>query len=322
MEEVTKAQLQQAQQLIKAGQRKEAYQLLRRLLQADPNNAQVWWLVAHAVPDPDQQRKALQHVLRIRPDYQPAQQALDKLKQPADAASSGVGEVLEARATPEEDEFFLTPVASEDASPISSETLDIYDDAVPAATGGAPPASTALGTAALMGVLFGSAAGVIAGVVWVLVVVLTKMQIGVVAVIVGLIVGGASFFGAGSRRNLPIAVISVIVTLAVMGVSQYFIVRHFTIQELAAEGVPVEMPFYRGVSDDDLYLDEVPGFGRLAINPEMGSLYMPILFPPGTILAVAIDSLGQEPITLVFWGIALWSAFSIPSRGSLTVRRR
>ena len=78
------------------------------------------------------------------------------------------------------------------------------------------------------------AVAVVAAVVWILVVVVTQMQIGLVAIVVGLIVGWATLLGAGRRRSIVLAITSVVFTLLAMALSQYFIARHFAIQELAS----------------------------------------------------------------------------------------
>ncbi len=66
-------QLQQAYQLIKAGQKLQAEEILRPLVSEDVDNADAWWLLANAVADPDEIRMALDHVLRLRPDHAKSQ---------------------------------------------------------------------------------------------------------------------------------------------------------------------------------------------------------------------------------------------------------
>lgn len=75
----TNAQLQQAYQLIKAGSRQEAVQILMPILRAEKSNADAWWLLANAVTDPSQQRRALDEVLKLRPGDEKAARMLNNL---------------------------------------------------------------------------------------------------------------------------------------------------------------------------------------------------------------------------------------------------
>ena len=62
-------------------------------------------------------------------------------------------------------------------------------------------------------------------------------------------------------------------------ISEYLIVAHFVGQELADEGLTLE-----------------------------------VIQPPDFIISVVMDSVQADPLTLVFWAIALFQAFAIPSR--------
>ncbi len=75
----TNDQLQQAYQLIKAGNRQDAVQILMPILKADQSNADAWWLLANAVTDPSQQRRALNEVLKLRPGDEKALRMLGQL---------------------------------------------------------------------------------------------------------------------------------------------------------------------------------------------------------------------------------------------------
>jgi hypothetical protein len=79
----TNEQLQQAYQLIRSGNRQEAVQILMSVLRADQSNADAWWLLANAVTDPSQQRRALEEVLKRRPGDERAQRMLNSLTPPA-----------------------------------------------------------------------------------------------------------------------------------------------------------------------------------------------------------------------------------------------
>ncbi len=72
-------QMQQAYQLIRSGRKQEAVAILVPIVRATPTNADAWWLLANAVDNPDQKRRALQQVLRLRPDDERAQRMLNRL---------------------------------------------------------------------------------------------------------------------------------------------------------------------------------------------------------------------------------------------------
>jgi hypothetical protein len=75
----TSAQLQQAFRLIKDGSKAQATSILIPIVRAEPNNADAWWLLANAVNNPDQQRRALEQVLRLRPNDDKARRMLDQI---------------------------------------------------------------------------------------------------------------------------------------------------------------------------------------------------------------------------------------------------
>ena len=75
-------QLQRAYQLIRAGSRQDAIQVLMPVLRADPANADAWWLLANAVTDPAQKKRALEEVLKLRPTDERARKMLDQVVPP------------------------------------------------------------------------------------------------------------------------------------------------------------------------------------------------------------------------------------------------
>ena len=83
MDEV-REQLQRAYRYIRHDRTQEAQQILRPLLQADSDNVHAWWLLAHAVTDPEEIRHALTRVLTLDPAYPNA----DKARQLLDALES------------------------------------------------------------------------------------------------------------------------------------------------------------------------------------------------------------------------------------------
>jgi hypothetical protein len=67
--------------------------------------------------------------------------------------------------------------------------------------------------------------------------------------------------------------------LIAMRLNEYLLARHFVAEALAREG----------------------------------TTGLPWLFPPDVMLAAVAQSLGSDPLTLLFWGIALWTAFRLPT---------
>ena len=64
--------LAQAHEYIEAGNLEDAENLIRSLLEQEPDNTDAWWLLAHSVRDPDAAREALDQVLRRDPNDQQA----------------------------------------------------------------------------------------------------------------------------------------------------------------------------------------------------------------------------------------------------------
>jgi hypothetical protein len=138
------------------------------------------------------------------------------------------------------------------------------------------PAST---SDILGGLLAGLVAAVLATGIWYGVVAVSQYQVGLVAIAVGFIVGYGVVLGANRRGSVVLVAISVVLTLLALVISEYLIVAHFVGQELAAQGMTIEL-----------------------------------LQPPDFIVSVVKDSVQADPLTLVFWAIAVFQAFAIPSR--------
>jgi hypothetical protein len=139
------------------------------------------------------------------------------------------------------------------------------------------PSGTAAGPMDLIGGLVGGAVtAVLASAVWYGVVSVSQFQVGLVAIAVGWLVAQGVVYGAQRRFSVFLIPISVILTLLALAVSEYLIVAHFVSQEI---GAPVEL-----------------------------------FQPPAFVIEVVTASLQSDPLTLVFWAIALFQAFVIPTR--------
>ncbi len=127
--------------------------------------------------------------------------------------------------------------------------------------------------------LLGTAAAVGASLLWYAFVVMTNYQVGMVAIAVGWLVAQAVIFGAGRKRGPGLQVLSVGLTLVAMALSQYLIVRHFVVEALASQGVT----------------------------------NVPLLLPLNAMVTLLVEGIKSDPLTLLFWGIAVWEAYAIPA---------
>ena len=73
--------LNEAYELIEADKLSEAEEILKPILEQEPDNVDAWWLFAHAVTDPETARMSLNQVLRLDNSYEEAQILLNRLDQ-------------------------------------------------------------------------------------------------------------------------------------------------------------------------------------------------------------------------------------------------
>jgi hypothetical protein len=135
----------------------------------------------------------------------------------------------------------------------------------------------------IFALLAGLAAAVVGILIWYGLVVITNYHLGFVAIVIGWLVAIAVVLGAGRKRGPGLQALSIAITLVALVISQWLIVRYFSVQALA----------------------------------ELGFKEIPLLLPLGTMLDLVITSLGEDPLALVFWALALWAAFSTPARRRL-----
>jgi hypothetical protein len=76
--DATQSPLARAYDLVEAGRYDEARALLEPILASDFDNADAWWIYAHAVTDAALGRDALENVLRIDPNYPGATELLQQ----------------------------------------------------------------------------------------------------------------------------------------------------------------------------------------------------------------------------------------------------
>lgn len=154
--------------------------------------------------------------------------------------------------------------------------------APPVANEPAGPADDA-GLGILGGVIGGAIGAVLSTGLWYGVVTATHIQAGIVAIAVGWIIGQAVVLAAG-RATISLVPVSVAWTLVALVVAQYLIAVRFINELLDANQVGV---------------------------------HLPILAAPTDVLDTVWNWIQYDPLTLLFWGIALFEAVVIPWRRTM-----
>lgn len=131
-----------------------------------------------------------------------------------------------------------------------------------------------------LALLLGLLAAAVGCLLWYAVVVITNYELGIVAIAIGWLVGIAVMFGAGRKRGLVLQLMAVLITLVALLFSEYLIVRHFVVKNLATEG-------YTGI---------------------------PLFLSPSIMFELIVEGVKASPTSLLFWAIALWQAFVTPMK--------
>jgi hypothetical protein len=131
--------------------------------------------------------------------------------------------------------------------------------------------------------VFALAAAAVSAVAWYAIAVSAHIQVGIIAIAAGWLVAQAAMMGAGRKRGPRLQAISVAVTILAMAFSEYLIVRYYAIQFLADEGVT----------------------------------NIPLLLPLDTMISLIIGGIESDPLTLVFWAVAVWEAYTLPAKRQL-----
>jgi len=74
-----KQRLKEAYDLIGQDEKEQAREILVSYIDERDNDPNAWWLMAHAVDDPQLQRESLERVLELDPEYAPAQKKLQQM---------------------------------------------------------------------------------------------------------------------------------------------------------------------------------------------------------------------------------------------------
>ncbi len=118
----TQSALNRAYELVEAGKYDEARAILEPMLTSESDNADLWWIYAHAVRDANAGRDALENVLRIDPNYPGAPELLEQAQALATPASKPKIKPVAPATMPESPETipepdFAEPVAEAPTSP-------------------------------------------------------------------------------------------------------------------------------------------------------------------------------------------------------------
>lgn len=126
-----------------------------------------------------------------------------------------------------------------------------------------------------LAVLAGVVVAIVAGLIWYQVVARTGMQIGYLAIGVGLLIGAGMRFAAGGVGARSLQVAAAVITLVTMFAAEYFVARWFIGEYFVSQG------------------DSTP---------------LRLFIAPADMFSVATESVRADPLTLLFWLIALGAA--------------
>jgi hypothetical protein len=123
-------------------------------------------------------------------------------------------------------------------------------------------------------IVFGLLAAIVGCVIWYLVVAFSRWRIGIIAVVVGYAVGWA-ILKSTDTYHVKFVILSLVLTLGALAMSEYLIVRH------------------------DYNMDAIEK--------------IPLFISPVIMFSAVGESLKLDPLLIVFWAIALYEAYKIPS---------
>lgn len=127
-------------------------------------------------------------------------------------------------------------------------------------------------------IVWGLGFSLLSAVLWFAVVILTGFQFGIVAIGVGYLVGYGVYQGSHHRMNLSIRIISMVLALISLVIAEFLIANHF---------------IYKSLVEDYAYA---------------GSYFL----AAGPVFSIMLQGLIEDPLTFLFWAIALYAAFRGP----------
>ena len=126
------------------------------------------------------------------------------------------------------------------------------------------------------GILVGAVVAIVVGAVWYLVVTMGNIQIGFLAIGIGFAIGIAMRWAAGPGESRALQVAALLLTLVTMFFAEFFIARTFIGEAFVAQG------------------DSSP---------------LRLFLAPADMFSVVAESIRLDPLTLLFWLIALSGAY-------------
>ena len=126
--------------------------------------------------------------------------------------------------------------------------------------------------AILLGFLF----SLVGAVLWYAVVYISKWQLGIVALGVGMLAGYGVKLGSGNKQSLNLQIISGVIAFISVIVGEYLILNHYLVDYLISQ-------------------DELTKFEFLRFFPVLTSVFY---------------SIKDDALKLIFWGIAVYTAFT------------
>ena len=127
--------------------------------------------------------------------------------------------------------------------------------------------------AIMIGLLF----SIIGAVLWFAITVITKWEIGIVAVGVGLLAGYGVKIGSGNKLSQNLQIISGAIAFISIIAGEYLIANYYVVDYFKSNGLLTGFTF---------------------LNPIK-------------VFRFIFLTLKENPLTLLFWGIAVWSAFTV-----------
>ena len=124
-------------------------------------------------------------------------------------------------------------------------------------------------------IIFGLIVGIIPAIFWYEIATVSKYHLGVLAILVGWVIGKFVAIGSRQRRELLLQIMSVILSLSMLILTEYFILHYFLVQSLEFSRVPFFLPL-------------------------------------STTISLFSDLWKNEPITILFWLLSLGLAFVVP----------
>lgn len=253
----------------RAGKKDEARKIFISIVKQSPGNERAWGRLYDVANNDQERTHCLKQILRINPKNEKAKQLLD-----AQYALNDM--IYDTKPAIEPKPVLRTESIIQPQKNVRSNSTSSFNS-IPAQASASvdqlentePEKPDPLD---LLLALFSSfSAALISAFLWYGLVIITGKLLGIAAVAVGMIVAQATMFGARQKRGCLIQLISVFATGFAMLLSEYLIVRYVTVQA-GYTNIPLFLPLY-------MVIDAI-NFG-----------------------------IGKSPITILYWGIALWEAF-------------